>query len=342
MAPEKRNKFLDAEESEDDGSQGYDSEAEELRKGGRSAKRRKFSENEAASDSDGEDAVSVDGDKDEDEVAHINEDLQRDEGGRPLKQSKESQKDEVFKVDDKSATPTDTATELPDVTRPLTKKNLVASEKATRKSGLVYVSRIPPYMKPTKLRQLLEPYGTINRIFLSPEDPQEHARRVKAGGNKKRMYTDGWVEFVDKKDAKNVVDLLNARTIGGPKGSYYRDDIWSLRYLKGFKWNHLTQQIAAEAAERTCRMMAEISKSTRENKEFVRNIEKGKMLDGIQSKSAAKKSKAEESASGATAFTDGTRGQGSKSVRQFKQASVGRKAAEKAPDEAKRVLSKLF
>ncbi|RYP90940.1 hypothetical protein DL770_002945 [Monosporascus sp. CRB-9-2] len=328
MAPEKRNKFLDADESEDDGSQGYDSEAEELRKGGRSAKRRKYSENEAASDSDGEDAVSVDGDNDE--VAHI------DEGGKTLEQSKASPKDEVFKVDDKSARPTDMATELPDVTRPLTKKNLVASEKATRKSGLVYVSRIPPYMKPTKLRQLLEPYGTINRIFLSPEDPQEHARRVKAGGNKKRMYIDGWIEFVDKKDAKNVVDLLNARTIGGPKGSYYRDDIWSLRYLKGFKW------IAAEAAERTSRMRAEISKSTRENKEFVRNIEKGKMLDGIQSKAAAKKSKAEGSANGTTTFTDGTKDQGSKSVRQFKQASVGRKAADTAPDEAKRVLSKLF
>ncbi|RYP53316.1 hypothetical protein DL768_001673 [Monosporascus sp. mg162] len=340
MAPEKRNKFLDADESEDDDSQGYDSEAEELRKGGRSAKRRKFSENETVSDSDGEDAVSIDGDKDE--VAHINEHLQQDEEGKTLKQSKESQKDEVSKVDDKSARPTNTATELPDVTRPLTKKNLVASEKATRKSGLVYVSRIPPYMKPTKLRQLLEPYGTINRIFLSPEDPQEHARRVKAGGNKKRMYIDGWIEFVDKKDAKNVVDLLNARTIGGPKGSYYRDDIWSLRYLKGFKWNHLTQQIAAEAAERTSRMRAEISKSTRENKEFVRNIEKGKMLDGIQSKAAAKKSRAEGSANGTTTFTDETRDQDSKSVRQFKQASVGRKAAEKAPDEAKRVLSKLF
>ncbi|RYP65153.1 hypothetical protein DL771_008431 [Monosporascus sp. 5C6A] len=340
MTPEKRNRFLDADESEDDGSQGYDSEAEELRKGGRSAKRRKFSENEAASDSDGEGAVSVDGDKDE--AAHINEDPQQDEGGKTLNQSRESQKDEVFKVDDKSARPTDTATELPDVTRPLTKKNLVASEKATRKSGLVYISRIPPYMKPTKLRQLLEPYGTINRIFLSPEDPQEHSRRVKAGGNKKRMYIDGWIEFVDKKDAKNVVGLLNARTIGGPKGSYYRDDIWSLRYLKGFKWNHLTQQIAAEAAERTSRMRAEISKSTRENKDFVRNIEKAKMLDGIQSKAAAKKSKAEGSAIGVTAFADGMRGQGSKSVRQFQQASVGRKAAEKAHDEAKRVLNKLF
>ena len=34
MAPDKRNQFLDAEESDDEGSQGYDSEADELQKGG--------------------------------------------------------------------------------------------------------------------------------------------------------------------------------------------------------------------------------------------------------------------------------------------------------------------
>lgn len=227
MAPEKRNKFLDADESEDDGSQGYNSEAEELQKGGRNAKRRKFSRDDDASDSDDndDDRVASTEEDNHDAAAIEREDSDYDEGER-----------EAHENDDDSVKPIGKTSELPDVSRPLTKKNLVASEKAIKKSGLIYVSRIPPYMKPTKLRQLLEPYGTINRIFLSPEDPQEHSRRVKQGGNKKRMYTDGWIEFVNKKEAKDSVDLLNARTIGGPKGTYYRDDIWSLRYLKGFKW----------------------------------------------------------------------------------------------------------
>jgi hypothetical protein len=106
-------------------------------------------------------------------------------------------------------------------------------------------------MKPQKLRSLLEPYGTINRIFLSPEDPAEHSRRVKNGGNKKRSYTDGWVEFVKKKDAKKAVDLLNARPIGGKKGSFYRDDIWSLLYLNGFKWSE-SPQIRAPSTHSRC------------------------------------------------------------------------------------------
>ena len=33
----------------------------------------------------------------------------------------------------------------------------------------IHLPRIPPYMKPVKLRQLLEVYGKLGRIFLKPE-----------------------------------------------------------------------------------------------------------------------------------------------------------------------------
>ncbi|KAI0134944.1 hypothetical protein F4814DRAFT_399497 [Daldinia grandis] len=319
MPPEKRNTFLDADESDNDDSQGYNSEAEELQKGGRIAKRRKISD-DAASDDDNDDVSAGE------ESEH--EDI--------IKQNHSRQEASDTKTDgDKLKSKLDALPELPDVSRPLTKKNLVATEAAVKKSGLIYLSRVPPFMKPAKLRSLLEPYGKINRIFLTPEDPQERSRRIRQGGNKKHMYTDGWVEFVRKEDAKKAVDLLNARTIGGKKNTYYRDDIWSLLYLKGFKWHNLTEQINSEMAERTSRMRAEISKSTKENKEFVRNIERAKMLEGMQTKAAAKRSR-EKDGSAATSKSE------DKSMRKFKQASVAKKAVDLAPDEAKRVLSKLF
>ncbi|KAI8959198.1 hypothetical protein F5Y11DRAFT_12651 [Daldinia sp. FL1419] len=325
MAPEKRNKFLDAEESDDDDSQGYNSEAEELGKG-RIAKRRKLSEG-AASDED-EDEVS-EGEESEQEETEQQNDSRRETPN--AKADGDKPKSKIAKID---ALP-----ELPDVSRPLTKKNLVATEAAIKKSGLVYLSRVPPFMKPAKLRSLLEPYGKINRIFLTPEDPQVRSRRIRQGGNKKHMYTDGWVEFVRKEDAKKAVDLLNARTIGGKKNTYYRDDIWSLLYLKGFKWHNLTEQINSEMAERTSRMRAEISKSTKENKEFVRNIERAKMLEGMQTKAAAKRSREEKESTATPAATSKSE---DRSMRKFKQASVAKKDVDKAPEEAKRVLSKLF
>ena len=33
----------------------------------------------------------------------------------------------------------------------------------------VYLSRIPPYMKPVKIAQLLEKYGELGRVYLAPE-----------------------------------------------------------------------------------------------------------------------------------------------------------------------------
>ncbi|KAI1765373.1 Pre-rRNA-processing protein ESF2 [Hypoxylon sp. FL1150] len=332
MPPEKRNNFLDADESEDDGSQGYDSEAEQLQKGGRLAKRRKLSEDIA---SDEEDDISVDEDNRDDLHTTKHDNLQDKEDGQDTEASRRREGE-----DNRIKPSKDSQLELPDVSRSLIKKNLVATDAAIKKSGLVYLSRIPPFMKPTKLRSLLEPYGKINRIFLTPEDPQVRSRRVRQGGNKKHMYTDGWVEFVDKKDAKKAVDLLNARTIGGKKKSYYHDDIWNLLYLKGFKWHNLTEQINSEMAERTSRMRAEISKSTKENKDFVKNIEKAKMLDGIQAKAAAKRSRDEAGISKRDSLA--REPDESKSVPKFKQASVGRKGVEQAPEEAKRILSRLF
>ncbi|KAG5656483.1 hypothetical protein KAF25_000070 [Fusarium avenaceum] len=322
MAPETKNDFLDTVESDEENDVGYNSEDDDMKKGGRGTKRRKL-------DSDEEDDLGSDIDRDDSD----------DEDDTPGKDANKSQKKE--QGGDQSEKPKrkskdTTSTELPDVTRTLTKKNLVASEAAIKKSGVVYLSRIPPFMKPAKLRSLLEPYGTINRIFLAPEDPASHARRVRAGGNKKRSYTEGWVEFTKKKDAKTVCDLLNANTIGGKKGSYYHDDLWNLLYLKGFKWHNLTEQIAHENAERASRMRAEISKSTKENKEFVRNVEKAKMLDGMAVKAKAKKRKAD------------VEGQADDSVRQvkrsFKQVPLAKKRTdvEDQPAEVTRVLSKIF
>jgi ESF2/ABP1 family protein len=45
----------------------------------------------------------------------------------------------------------------------------------------------------------------------------------------------GWIEFADKKIAKQVAESLNNTAIGGKKGDFYHDDIWNLKYLKKFK-----------------------------------------------------------------------------------------------------------
>ncbi|OAQ69112.1 Pre-rRNA-processing protein ESF2 [Pochonia chlamydosporia 170] len=313
MALEKKNEFLDASDSEDDQIDNYGSD-DEITKGGRSAKRRKVDSDDEKSGSDIDPSAS----DDEEPIEGTQHEV---DSSKQTKEDKSKSRKELPKLE----------TGIPDINKPLTKKNLVASEEAIKKSGVVYMSRIPPGMKPSALRSLLSPYGKLNRIFLAPEDPTVRARRKRAGGNKRVLFTEGWVEFVKKKEAKAACELLNGHNIGGKKGSFFRDDIWNLVYLNGFKWHNLTEQITAENAERTSRMRAEISKSTKENKEFVRNVERAKMLDGMQAK--AKKRKA--------ADVDEPVRDGGRSFKQVQQVKKD-KAAQEQPDNVTRVLSKIF
>ncbi|KFY32958.1 hypothetical protein V495_08574 [Pseudogymnoascus sp. VKM F-4514 (FW-929)] len=331
MTTRKHNEFLEAGESDDDrGSEGYNSEAEDLRKGERGQKRVKI-------DSDASDFEDLDDDLDDESAEKTSKPsiLSEEYGDLPTASDAPEEKPKRLR---KSG-------DLPGTSKLLSKKNLVATEAAVKRSGVVYLSRIPPFMKPQKLRSLLEPFGSINRIFMTPEDPTSHSRRVRNGGNKKRSFTDGWVEFVSKSDAKKACELLNTQIIGGKKGTYYHDDVWNLLYLKGFKWNNLTQQIAAENAERASRMRAEISKTTKENKEFVQNVERAKMLEGMEAKREARRAKEEEGrpAGEASAAKVEKVKKGGERARQFKQTQAvpKRKTADQS-ESVKQVLSKIF
>lgn len=109
--------------------------------------------------------------------------------------------------------------------------------------GVVYLSRIPPFMRPRKVRHLLSQYGDIGRVYLAPEDPQSQRRRRRLKKNRRRKYTEGWVEFLDKRVAKATALALNNTQIGGKKRYYYHDDIWNIKYLSKFRWHHLTEKI---------------------------------------------------------------------------------------------------
>ena len=170
----------------------------------------------------------------------------------------------------------------------LTPEQLAKEQKKIKKTGVCYLSKIPPYMKPAKLRSVLSRFGKIDRLFLKPEDNSTYTKRVKYGGNKKKNYTAGWVEFINKKDAKLCAETLNGNKLGGKKTSYYYDDIINIKYLSAFKWSDLTQQIAKENEIRQAKLSMELSQQQKLNKSFINNVEKSKMINNMQNKRKAR------------------------------------------------------
>ena len=217
----------------------------------------------------------------------------------------------------------------------LTTEDLLKFKQQVDKAGVVYLSHVPPFMKPIKLRQLLSQYAEIGRIYLAPEDAKVAARRKKYRGNKRQNYSEGWVEFMDKKVARSVATMLNAQPIGGKKRSFYYDDLWNLKYLPRFKWHHLTEQIAYERAVKEQRLRAEMSQARKTNKEYIKNVERAKMVEGIEDRKQKQREEAGESKENATAQQE--------IRRNFRQRKVVQHTDKASIDQNKvSVLSSIF
>lgn len=343
MATRKRNEWLDADGSEDEEEQGYDSQDQEESRGalaGRSVKRRRVDQNSDDESIEDDDEPLTDTKLKAAQLLDVVDDEALDEDADAAASEGDEEEMAVHdKPKPKGKEPT---------VKPLTAKQLEKSQKAAKKTGVIYLSRIPPFMKPATLRHFLGQYGDIGRVFLTPEDDAQHKKRVRAGGNKKKSFADGWVEFISKKDAKVVAENLNGNIIGGKKGNFYHDDLWNIKYLNGFKWHHLTDQIANENAERAARLRAEISKTRRENKKFVEDVDRAKMLEGMQAKKKAQRERADAAGAGASNKLAGPAPEVRDERRKhFTQNQVKLKTAKdgaklEQPDAVKRVLSKIF
>ncbi|KAJ2829920.1 Activator of basal transcription 1, partial [Coemansia furcata] len=114
-------------------------------------------------------------------------------------------------------------------------------------------------------------------------------RRVKGGGNRRRQFTEGWIEFANKKYAKATASMLNNTQMGGPKKhGFYHDDLWNLKYLPKFKWRHLAEQLAGERAAKDQKLEAEMGQSRRELDAYVKNVERARKIGGIKARREAK------------------------------------------------------
>lgn len=319
MTTRKRNEFLDPLLSDDEeaSDRGYDSEAAEESKG-RSIKRQRKD--------------TIRGTDDEDEESE-NEQSNGEEQSKPKskpqrKHSKTS--DEEDENDEDRNTDTDRnpkPKQRPLDKTKLAKKSAVANAKKN-KTGVIYFSSLPPYLKPAALKTLLTQRGfsPITRVFLTPATPSPSSQRR---SNKRKTYADGWVEFASKRTAKICAETLNATIVGGKKGGWYHDDVWNMKYLRGFKWNDLMEQVQRERSERDAKRRIEDARAKKEEKVFVEGVEKGRVVEGIKKKNEEK----------GKSTDDG------EVRRLFKQNDVksGKSGSSEALDEdAKRVLGKIF
>ncbi|XP_074063587.1 activator of basal transcription 1-like [Macrotis lagotis] len=145
--------------------------------------------------------------------------------------------------------------------------------------GIIYLGHIPPCFRPLHVRNLLSVHGEIGRVFFQPEDRLARRKKKISGGGRHRLgqdYSEGWVEFRDKRVAKLVVSSLHNTPMGTQRRSPFRYDLWNLKYLHRFKWSHLSERLAYERQVQQQRFRAEISQAKRETDFYLQSVEKSK------------------------------------------------------------------
>jgi len=159
---------------------------------------------------------------------------------------------------------------------------------STPDKGVLYIGRVPPYMKPPQMKHLLSQYGHVTKIYLTPEDPEQFKRRKKAGGKRKEKFIDGWVEYADKRIAKAVAKALNNSPMSASKRKYYAEDLWNLKYLPDFTWTNLTEKKVYESRVRNQKLRTQISHVKRENNEYLEAVEKSRAKQFYNERQAKK------------------------------------------------------
>ncbi|GAA5882694.1 hypothetical protein JCM16303_006549 [Sporobolomyces ruberrimus] len=200
------------------------------------------------------------------------------------------------------------------------------STKKVKQPGLIYLSRIPPGMGPGKVKHLLGQFGEVGRIYLARADANKEVSSAKKYKQKERHqshnFKEGWIEFLDKRVARSVAEMLNAQTIGGngPKSSKNRwyDDVWTMKYLPRFRWDQLSEQVALERATQTSLMRFHLNHSKQEQESYLSAVEKARVTSRIEEK-AASRSKNKSTAT-STEKDSGEGGEGSGAAKESKNA----------------------
>lgn len=153
------------------------------------------------------------------------------------------------------------------------------------KTGVIFCSRVPPFMSLSKLRSYFSRYGKIGRIYAEPESVNDYKRRVKMGGNKKLKFIHGWIEFMDKTTAKRVAAMLNGQPVGEKKRhNFWRDDLWNLLYLPKYKFHDVMAYLREHKNDRKEKLSFHLANARKENYNYMEQLEAEKQHKAIESK----------------------------------------------------------
>ncbi|CRH03007.1 small subunit rRNA processing protein, putative [Plasmodium relictum] len=170
-------------------------------------------------------------------------------------------------------------------------------KKEESKKGIIYLSHIPIGLNASKIKEIFSKYGSIDKMHLNKIKEDEIDIASKEKNNKRLRYSDGYIEFFNKKDAIKVEKLLNNQMIGGKKRkNILRESFWHIKYLKNFTWNDLVSSVLYRNISRKDRFNFALKSMYKNYEKYLeKNIDKeGNNNKTVSSKLILKKNQEEK------------------------------------------------
>lgn len=149
-------------------------------------------------------------------------------------------------------------------------KDLIENKKKVKKKGIVYISRVPPGMKPFHLKKVLSDYCEVERVWCTATDNDKKKSR--------KAPSEAWVEISSAKKAKRLANLLHMNPMGYGR---YKEDLWNMKYLKDVEWHHLSTQFMHKKKMREKRLQQHIADAKKNANFFLQQIEKQRHEDTV-------------------------------------------------------------
>ncbi|SOV75151.1 small subunit rRNA processing protein, putative [Plasmodium sp. gorilla clade G3] len=158
------------------------------------------------------------------------------------------------------------------------------------KRGIIYLSYVPIGLSVSKIREIFCKYGDIDKIHLNKIDEEDMSIISKGKSDEKKQkkkrnnnkYQDGYIEFLNKKDAIKVESLLNNQPIGGKKRkNILREHFWHIKYIKNMTWNDLISSVVLRNISRKDKLQYSLKNMYKSYDQF---LEKNMNNDNKKSK----------------------------------------------------------
>jgi len=164
-----------------------------------------------------------------------------------------------------------------------TKGSLLDSPAKFSDRGIIYLSELPPYCGTKFLRSVYGTFGEISRMHLVRTDPGKVAfekTRAKTGVH---PFKEAWIEYTSKSVAKRVAMSLNNQPVGqqAPKNYKFRNTLWSVKYLSGFKWSQLGETTSHAKEMHQKKVEAHLLQSKKANTEYLKSVGHAKRITKI-------------------------------------------------------------